>query len=612
VRKRILFVDDESSWLNQLRDAFRGQESEWEMSFVDGGTAALAAMEQRSYDVIITDMQMPGMTGAQLLNEVGRRQPKTVRFILADSTDKDLVMKCVLGSHQFLTKPCEPDLLKDRIHRALVLDQWLGNDSLKSLVSRIRTFPSIPSLYFEVLKELNSPNASAQRVGEIIARDLAMTTKLLQMINSAFFGLARQITDPTEAVTILGFETVKSLVLCIQVFAQFDKVKPTYFSIDRLWRHSTAVALASRNIAQVEGADAEEQEEAYMAGLLHDLGKLVLVSNFGDQYDGAQTLARKNQLPLWDVERDLFGAAHSDIGAYLLGLWGLPLGVAEAAALHHAPLRQDEQRFNSLTAVHAANVLIQSEKPEPDGFVLPTLDTAYLAKLNLAERVPVWSECLTGKPLRKPAPKTEPAAPAQAKPAAQTTRAPVPAAATAEKNTAPAPAPEEAELLAEPKSWWVPVLTALAAIILVWILWPKSEPSTANVPSPSNELVDTTTEVAEPPAVSTPGVAATEPQPVAAPAPAPPTEPAIKTNAEPAVVSQSAPAKPVVAAQDPFAQFKVQSILFQTNNPLVMINGKVLKPKQTLGEATVVAIYPRSVTLQIGAEKKTLAFTNSP
>lgn len=622
MRKRILFVDDESAWLNQLRLAFQDQESNWEMVYAESGDAALKLLQESQFDVVITDMHMPGMTGAQLLNEVGRHQPKTVRFILADSADKELIMKCVLGTHQFLAKPCEPESLKSHIQRALVLDQWIGSESLKNLVSRLRTFPSIPSLYFEVLKELGSPNASAQRVGEIIGKDLAMTTKLLQMINSAFFGMSRQVTDPTEAVTILGFETVKSLVLCIQVFAQFDKVKPTYFSIDKLWRHCTAVAQAARKIAQLEEADSEVQEEAYLGGLLHDLGKLVLVSNFGEQYQGAQTLARKNKLLIWDVEKDLFGAAHSEIGAYLIGLWGLPLAVVEAAALHHAPLRNEDQSFKPLTAVHAANVLILGDHPDTDGFVAPSLDMAYLAKLKLIDRVPVWRNSLTGKP--SPKTKTETPASPPSILATKSKSAPKVAAkpAAPSKPKPPQDAPEPAKPLAArseqaqpaPKSnsMALPISIALVGGLLVWFLWPKNVPPERAVNPPQENPVapivtppDTTPAAPdtlppnEPPApaVPAPMEQSESPTPVAEPS----------TNVAPAE-QPAAQAPPI----DPFARFKVQSILFRPNDPLVMINGKLLKPNDTLDSATVISIAPRSIVLQIGAERRTLTFTNTP
>jgi putative nucleotidyltransferase with HDIG domain len=306
-------------------------------------------------------------------------------------------MKCVLGSNHFLSKPCEPETVKKAIERAITLDQWLNNESMKSLVMKIRTFPSIPSLYFEVLTELRSSDASAERVGEIISKDLAMSTKVLQVLNSAYYAIPRQITDPTEAVNMLGFEMVKSLVLCIQVFAQFDKVKPVYFSIDKLWRHSTDVAQAARQIARFENLGAEFGDEVYTAGLLHDIGKLVLVSNFSEHYGQVLERAAKDKVPLCDVEKETFGASHAQIGAYLIGLWGMPLSMAEAACFHHGPKRLGTTAINVVALVHAANAIL-TETSSDDS----TLDEVFLERSGFGGRAMAWRGLIRAKADSRP------------------------------------------------------------------------------------------------------------------------------------------------------------------------------------------------------------------
>jgi HD-like signal output (HDOD) protein/ActR/RegA family two-component response regulator len=398
--KHVLMVVEEPEHLVDFSRSLTLLCPDWELTFVTNPEQAFQKLARSPCDVIVSDMRLTedGGGAAALLNEIGKTHPHILRFIMSNTMDKEMVMKCVLGSHHFLPKPCDPQMLRDAVMRVLTLDNWLGSEELRSLIVRIRTFPSIPSLYFEVLKELRSADASAQRVGEIIAKDLAMSTKVLQVLNSAYYAIPRQITDPTEAVNILGFEMVKSLVLCIQVFSQFDKVKPNYFSIDKLWRHSTLVAQAARRIAQAENMDRETAEEAYTAGLLHDVGKLILVSNFGDQYQQAQDLARREKLPLWEAERKVFGATHGEIGAYLIGLWGMPLNLAEAAAFHHSPWKSDNQDLCPLTLVHVANCLVYEQRPDSDGFSAPVLDDDYLNRLGLKEKINVWRDVVLGKP----------------------------------------------------------------------------------------------------------------------------------------------------------------------------------------------------------------------
>jgi HD-like signal output (HDOD) protein len=392
VRKHVLIVDDEPEHFAHFSEALVGLCPDWELAFVKSCEEAMSHLEAYPCDAVVADMNMPEITGAQLLNEVSKWYPKTLRLITASSMNKEMVMKCVLGAYEFLPKPCEPEALRDAVVRAFTLDQLIGDEDMKRLVSRIRTFPSIPSLYFEVLKELRNPDASSERIGEIIARDLAMSTKVLQALNSAFYALPRQITDPTEAVNILGFEMVKSLVLCIQVYSQFDKVKPYYFSIDRLWRHSTAVAQVARKIAYQEGLGSEIADEAYTAGLLHDIGKLVLVTNFEGEYKKVQQLEQTDKKPHWEAEKIVFGASHAEVGAYLIGNWGMPVSLAETTCYHHCPSRSEKKEFNSLTLVHAANSLIYESQPKEG--VQPVIDETYMAELGLEGHTKMWRDMI--------------------------------------------------------------------------------------------------------------------------------------------------------------------------------------------------------------------------
>jgi HD-like signal output (HDOD) protein len=275
------------------------------------------------------------------------------------------------------------------------LENWVANNNLRELISRIRTFPTIPSIYFEILAQLNNPNSSTEDIGVTIAKDMAVMTKLLQILNSAYFGLSRKISEPAEAVGILGMDTVKSMVMAIKAMGAYDKVKPVYFSIDRLWRHSTAVARHAHQLTMMETDDSDAADAAYTAGLMHDVGKIVLASNFESQYRGVQSLANEKRRPLWEVEKEFFGASHAEIGAYLLGLWGIPWNLVEAAAMHHCPGKSQDTAFSPLTAVHVADVMAYELDTEDQTQLLPDLDLDYLARLGLGGRLEEWRMQLT-------------------------------------------------------------------------------------------------------------------------------------------------------------------------------------------------------------------------
>lgn len=365
---------------------------EWDMRFAGSGGEALRLMAETPADVVVSDMRMPEMNGAQLLNEIMRTHPKAVRFILSGYSDMEMIMQCVSGTHQFLSKPCDGETLRSVVGRALEMDSWLNNDSVKALVSKMGALPSLPSLYFEIMRELGEPETTLDQVGDTIAQDPGMTAKMLQLVNSAFFGLCRQITDPTEAVMQLGLETIKSLVLGIHVFTELESAKNGPFSAEQLWHHSLATAGTARRIAQLERQEKRIIEESFTAGMLHDIGRLVLLANVPAEYVEAFERAKKNGTTLIEEERAVFGAAHPEVGGYLLGLWGLPISLVEAAVFHHHPHRCLTKAFTPLTAVHAANVLQQESVVVPNPASRAGFDREYLEGLGLWNRVPVWQD----------------------------------------------------------------------------------------------------------------------------------------------------------------------------------------------------------------------------
>ena len=591
-----------------LAEYGRALEQEWSVQLVAGPDAALAAMTAHPADVVVADCALPEANqGVELLDRIHADFPKTIRILLAGELDNERRMADVAGSHLILPKPCDIKTLTSAIQRALAIDHWLTNDSLRQLVSRLRTFPIVPSLYLEVISALKSPHVTTVEVGGIIAKDMAMMTKLLQVTNSACFGLPRKISDPVEAVGILGFETVKSMVITLKLLSQYDKVRPVYFSIDRLWRHSTEVARLSRMLAFAQEDDPALAESAFTAGLMHDLGKLVLASNFDEQYSGAQALARHQQIPLWEVEKQIFGASHGEIGAYLLGLWGMPLDLVEAAALHHNPSRCLAKRFTPLTAVHVANALLYEARPDKEGFVPAQIDEAYLAELGLSARLPHWRKMVltpdsgTGQPRAT---------------AGQAGGGKHPAAA------GPAPSPPSAKtvpaapsILGVPRQRWA-CSGILAVLFLITFLLcaqaflrmalapviPPEKPAAAAIRNPQSAPSAVALAKAEirNPAVSPEKAAAAKP-PVPVAAVTPPA-----AGAAPAAAPAAPP--PPSAKDLAFAELHLQSIFYSQSNPSAVISGRRVQPNDRLpAGAVVVAIGPSSVTLEFDKERKILA-----
>lgn len=392
VKKCILFVDKEPHVLEALQRLLHQMQSEWEMSFATSGQEASKLLAQKPHDIIVSDIGIQGTEGSDLLSEAQRRHPQAVRIALSGHTEEDLILESSGAVHQFLAKPCDADMLKGTLIRACALGDFLKTEQLQALIAQMESLPSLPANLQALLTEFYSPDASIKRIEGIISQDIGMVTKVLQLVNSAFFGLRQKITNPGQAVFYLGFETIKSLTLSLHVFSQFDEDELSGFSLNALWDHSLAVGTLAKAIAKAEHADQKTIDNAFIAGMLHDVGKLVCATKLSEEYRSVRDLASAEQIPFHEAERKILGTTHAQIGAYLLGLWGFPDAVVEALVFHHTPAAGPVVEFGALTSVHAANALTRSDEKNSDGQLIQVADTTYLEQLNRHERLSVWDE----------------------------------------------------------------------------------------------------------------------------------------------------------------------------------------------------------------------------
>ncbi|MGD1985046.1 MAG: response regulator [Desulfobacterales bacterium] len=389
-KRRILFVDDEPMVLKGLQRSLRKMRAEWEMHFTTSSKEALDILDGAPFDVVVSDLRMPEMDGAQLLAEVKQRHPQLVRIILSGQVEQETTFKSVQLAHQSLSKPCDADILKHTLNKLFGLRNLLEDESIKRIVSQTETLPSLPAIYSEVINELQSSDPSVKKVGDIIAADLAMTAKILQVVNSAFFGLVRKISNPKEAVMLLGTETIKALVLSVKIFSEFNQKKLSWFNFDALFNHSMSVSMFAQTISKEERLDKYLINNALMAGMFHDLGKLILVANFQESYQKILIEARQNKRSLWELENDMFGTSHAEIGAYLMGLWGVDYPVIEAIAFHHCPGKSLASSTGLLTAVHFGDAYDRLKNDDNGCGELKQLDRGYLEYLGVGHRIDDW------------------------------------------------------------------------------------------------------------------------------------------------------------------------------------------------------------------------------
>jgi putative nucleotidyltransferase with HDIG domain len=385
--KRILVVDDRPDTFESLVDIMRPAGPEWQVEFAPGGEAALAALAAESVDVLVVEDQMSGMDGVTLLTRARDRYPTTIRIILSGTSKPGLA---TIISHRFLSKPADVQELGVLIRRSCALHERTGQVEAFRKTLATTTLPSRPGVYMELNQVLSDPTWQPNQVSAVLERDVAMSAKVLQLANSALFGLASTIASVRDAVMYLGVDTIRSLALTAEAFGKLTPRNATAgFSIDEFQNHAMLVARITGSILPA----GQTQQQAVTAALLHDIGKLVTVADSSDRWAETSRLAQARQMPLHEVELEQDGVSHADIGALLLSLWGLPDVIVEAVAHHHSPRSVDGLAFDGVAAVHIANALANELAPAAADAPPPApIDADLVARLQLQERIDVWRE----------------------------------------------------------------------------------------------------------------------------------------------------------------------------------------------------------------------------
>ncbi len=358
---KILFVDDQENVLSALRRMLHGRRDKWEMQFANSGQEAIELLEQCPFDVVVTDMRMPGIDGAELLARARERWPSTVRIVLSGQSEPERILRSMETTHVYLSKPCDANRLTSVVTQSSILRDRLHDADMKRMVSQIAGAPCQVSVYDELVDKLNESFPDISELGQIISRDVGMTAKILQLVSSSFFGQPQRVTSPEQAVSMLGVYLLKELVLSANIFEPVDLSCIEGFSLEELNRHSLEVAECAKMVAEVEVLDQQTINDSWIAGMLHDIGKIILASSMPQSYQEAVRMTQLEGKSLWEAEREVFGTSHADVGSYLLSLWGLPAPICEATAAFRSVRRFDSHgRFSPVYAVNLANELSRS------------------------------------------------------------------------------------------------------------------------------------------------------------------------------------------------------------------------------------------------------------
>jgi HD-like signal output (HDOD) protein len=384
--RRVLLIDAAAPALGQLQQALRQLRPQWDTVAASSGAAAMASLAQDRFDAVVCDIGGTGMDGPELLAQVRARHPNVVRLCLSDNADDDAFLRAVPVTHQFLGKPCNVENLCEVLESICALRDILQHPAIHELIGNLKALPATPQTFQALSQAIAHPNAHAADIAQIVSNDTALSVKVLQLANSAFYRRGAPVTSIQAAISYAGLEMIKSLALSACVFSTLDASPTAIKCLHDLQGRSLRKAHFARMLLR----ESRHADEAFTAALLLDIGQAVLALSAPDKFEQMIELARSTGRCWHEVEPEVFGAAHPEVGAYLLGLWGLPLDLIEAVAYHHTPSRVQHAHTSVLAAVHVADAIVDATSDRP-AKLLDRLDASFVARTGVSRCLTAWN-----------------------------------------------------------------------------------------------------------------------------------------------------------------------------------------------------------------------------
>ncbi|MBI5666170.1 MAG: HDOD domain-containing protein [Nitrospirae bacterium] len=395
-QQAVLFVDDEQNVLNSLKRLL--YDEPWDMFFADSGDKGLEVLEKEKIDLVVSDVRMPVMDGIAFLKKVKGLYPHIVRVFLSGHADHNAVVQALAegSAQQLLPKPWKDEELKEVLRGALkqAAELQKKNEGLQKIINSLSSLPAMPHTYLKIKECLtNINNVSIDQIADLIEQDTSISAELLRWANSALFGQRYQVDTVKRAVLVLGLDIVGGMVLSESLFGSVTPGAAQGFDIKAFQTHSVASGLTAKLlISELPYTDAKDEDRAFTAGLLHDIGKLIEARYLGDQFKKIITSARQKNISMFKAEQEILGTTHEEIGAYLAEWWSLPSFIVNSVRWHHNPALCKADR-SIIASVHVANILVQQfelggsgnygpPEPDPESWALFNLTEELLASIK--------------------------------------------------------------------------------------------------------------------------------------------------------------------------------------------------------------------------------------
>ncbi len=333
---KVMLVDDEHQALHVLKRTLLEADPFLKITLLTNGREALDVLSVDYHDVLISDMWLPGLDGISLFEQIQKMSPATIRILVDGDCDDTTMFKALHVAHQVVNKPLDSQVLWALICQIANLLPLVSDDTMRKVLGRVTHLPPAPRLYSELSLLLRQPNCTIDDVVGLVGRDPSMTAKLLHLANSAFFTRRAKTIELRAAVVRLGFNTIRNLMLGLELFEPRSMIaKVVGNELVSVQQNAFRMAQMAERLARGTALSGD----AFVAGLLADIGQIVLLMSRGDEWRECRADAKLHERPLHEVEQEYFGVSHCEVGGYLLGIWGLPYCLVEAVANHHRPDR---------------------------------------------------------------------------------------------------------------------------------------------------------------------------------------------------------------------------------------------------------------------------------
>lgn len=391
--KKVVIIKGDATRSDRVRSLLGDGADKWSPVFVDNVDEALQVLKQGGADVsaMVAEPEQWTSKNSILLDELKVKHPSVAPLSFSvvpqRPAQKEKVAQTTAKANPLETvaSATDPGHLRVMLDRTHALHKLLTNEDVRELVSAVDQLPSLPTTHLALMQAAARPNSTVQEITDIIQSDPAMSVKVLQLVNSSLFGQSSRVSSVSQAVSILGVGLLKGLTASAHVFSALDASSTKVLSVERSQLYAMRVA----RIAQAMASTKQRQDEAFTAGLLHNIGEIVLAVKRPDEFfDVIQRCAETNEWRI-SVERELLGVTHPEVGAQLLTNWGIPFPIVEVAAFHHEPRRVAGGDVEVLAVVHTADALagiLTCGDPED------MLDVQFLERAGLVQNLPRWRQ----------------------------------------------------------------------------------------------------------------------------------------------------------------------------------------------------------------------------